>query len=104
MEKIQRVEARYTVPPYACAITNRSDTHLLDFGVEVSGRLYMRESAFTEAALQLGFVPKDQVDKVIAEMDELKAELEKLNELFAAIEARDQAEKDIEDKAEALSA
>lgn len=77
-------------PPHACAVTNRDDGTVVDFGVELVGwdpHLYLRASVVEEAGRLLGMVEKAKVDELEHALTSLSASFAELQERVAVYES-----------------
>lgn len=104
---LSKTQTPLTYEPYQCAVTGRDDGEIVDFGVEIPGwdpHLYLRVSVVEEAGRLIGMVPKAEVDKLEAALNDLSegfvdlqkrlATYEQAESAIASLRALDQPEPD----------
>ena len=100
--RITLLEKPLPKAPKKCLVTGRADGLIVDFGTDVQfpmpqPHVYLKASVVEEAAVLLGMEPREKVAVLEDRLDEMAAELDALQDVAAAIEAKDEADTQLQE-------
>lgn len=100
--RITLLEKPLPKAPKKCLVTGRADGLIVDFGTDVQfpmpqPHVYLKASVVEEAAEVLGMVPEDRFNQLQTQISEMEDELDTLREVAAAIEAKDEADNQLQE-------
>ena len=100
--RITLVEKPLPKAPKKCLVTGRADGLIVDFGTDVQfpmpqPHVYLKANVVEEAALLLGMVPEEKVRGLEEQLDQMSDELDALQDVAAAIDAKDEADTQLQE-------